>query len=353
VYFAWHDQGRSTVIIGSANERENHGLWRARAPGIFGLTLAVGFLHAAMAQQPAVNEYPLKPVRFVVVTAPGGGLDVVGRIVADRLSRHWLQPVIVENRPGAGGNIASEYVARGLSDGYTLLETTNNHNINPLIYKRAGYDPRRDFVPVVQLTEAPSVIVVNPRNPVRTLNDLVAAARVAPGKLVYAHGGNGQPTHVAMELFKRVAALDIAPVAYKGGGPATQDVIGGQILLAMSALPGMSQHLQSGALHVLAMTSAKRWPTLPDVPTVAESGFPGYQHMTWIGLMAPAGAPAARVSRINRAVAEVLTAAEVRKRILAIGALPVGASPAAFAAMLKADYQATARLVEEIGLKVN
>jgi tripartite-type tricarboxylate transporter receptor subunit TctC len=341
------------MVIGITSGRGNRGSRRICVRGIQALILAAVLSPAALAQQPAASDYPFKPVRFVVVTAPGGGLDVVGRIVADRLSRHWQQPVIVENRPGAGGNIASEYVARGLNDGYTLLETTNNHNINPLIYKRAGYDPRRDFVPVVQLTEAPSVIVVHPRNPVRTLNDLVAAARAAPGKLVYAHGGNGQPTHVAMELFKRVAALDIAPVAYKGGGPATQDVIGGQILLAMSALPGMSQYLQSGALRALAMTSAKRWPTLPDVPTVAESGFPGYQHMTWIGLMAPAGVPAARVSRINRAVAEVLTAAEVRKRILSIGALPVGASPAAFAAMLKTDYQATARLVTETGLKVN
>ena len=297
--------------------------------------------------------FPRKPVRFVVVTAPGGGLDVVGRIVADRLSRHWGQTVIVENRPGAGGNIASEYVARGLNDGYTLLETTNNHNINTFIYRQPGYDARRDFVPVVQLTEAPSVIVVHPQNPARSLKELVAAARASPGKLVYAHGGNGQPTHVAMEAFKSVAKIDIAPVPYKGGGPATQDVLAGQITLAMSALPGMSQHLQSGGLRALAITSANRWPTLPDVPSVAESGYPGYRHMTWIGLMAPAGAPREVVTRVNQAVAQVLQVPEVRQRILSIGAMPVGKSPSDFADMLKADYEATAKLVAEIGLKVD
>jgi len=306
-----------------------------------------------IADAQGVTAYPTKPVRFVVVTAPGGGLDVVGRIVADRLSRHWGQTVIVENRPGAGGNIASEYVARGNNDGYTLLETTTNHNLNAFIYKNPGYDPRRDFVAVVQLTEAPSVIVVNAQNPLRSLKELIAAARAAPGKMVYAHGGNGQPTHVAMEAFKSVAKLDIAPVPYKGGGPATQDLLANQIPLAMSALPGMSQHLQSGALRALAITSEKRWATLPDVPSVAESGFPGYQHMTWIGLLAPGGTPRDIVARVNAAVAAVLTQPEVRQRILTIGAQPVGKSAAEFEAMLKADYEATQKLVAQIGLKVD
>lgn len=304
----------------------------------------------ARAQAPV---FPAKPVRFVVVTAAGGGLDVVGRIVADRLSRAWGQTVIVENRPGAGGNIASEYVARGLNDGYTLLETTTNHNLNPLIYKNAGYDPRKDFAPVVQLTEAPSVIVVNAQSAHRTLKELVAAIRANPGKIVYAHGGNGQPTHVAMEAFKAAAQLDIPAVPYKGGGPATQDLLAGQVPLAMSALPGMSQHIQSGALRALAITSEKRWSILPEVPSVAESGYPGYQHMTWIGLLAPAGTPSAVIGRVNKEVSAVLAQPEVRQRIMTIGALPVGKSPEAFAAMLAADYEATRALVARIGLKVD
>jgi tripartite-type tricarboxylate transporter receptor subunit TctC len=300
-----------------------------------------------------VGDYPAKPLRFVCVTAPGGGLDVVGRIVADRLSRVLGQTVIVENRPGAGGNIASEYVARGSNDGYTLLETTTNHNLNAFIYSRPGYDPRKDFVAVVQLTEAPSVIVVNAQSPYRALKELVAAVRAAPGKMVYAHGGNGQPTHVAMEAFKNVAKLDIVPVPYKGGGPATVDLLAGQVPLAMSALPGMSQHLQSGALRALAITSENRWPTLPDIASVAESGYPGYSHMTWIGLLAPAGTPREIVVRLNQAVAAVLSLPEVRQRITTIGAQPVGKSPEAFSAMLKADYEATQKLVAQIGLKVD
>jgi tripartite-type tricarboxylate transporter receptor subunit TctC len=297
--------------------------------------------------------YPVKPVRFVVVTAPGGGLDVVGRIVADRLSRGLGQPVIVENRPGAGGNIASVYVARGSNDGYTLLETTTNHNLNALIYRNPGYDPRRDFVAVVQLTEAPSVIVVNAQSPYRSLKELLVAVRAAPGKIVYGHGGNGQPTHVAMEAFKSAAKIDLPAVPYKGGGPATVDLLANQIPLAMSALPGMSQHLQSGALRALAITSEKRWPTLPEVPSIAESGFPGYGHMTWIGLLAPAGTPREIVARLNREVAAVLQQPEVRQRITSIGAQPVGASAQAFEAMLKADHEATAKLVAQIGLKVD
>ena len=312
-----------------------------------------GLLVPLTAWAQSAPTFPTKPVRLVVVTAPGGGLDVVGRIVADRLSRGLGQPVIVENRPGAGGNIASEYVARGSNDGYTLLETTTNHNLNALIYRNPGYDPRRDFVAVVQLTEAPSVIVVNAQSPYRNLQALLAAVRAAPGKIVYGHGGNGQPTHVAMEAFKNAAKIDLPAVPYKGGGPATVDLLSNQIPLAMSALPGMSQHLQSGALRALAVTSEKRWPTLLEVPSIAESGYPGYRHMTWIGLLAPVGTPREIIARLNTAVAAVLQQPEVRQRITTIGAQPVGASPQAFEAMLRADHDATAKLVAQIGLKVD
>ena len=314
---------------------------------------AVTALAPGSALSQIAAAYPTKPVRFVVVTAPGGGLDVVGRIVADRLSRSFAQTVIVENRPGAGGNIASEYVAKGNNDGYTLLETTVNHHINSFIYKNPGYHPRKDFVAVVQLTEAPSVVVVNAQSPHRTFKDLLTAARAQPGKIVYGSGGNGQPTHVAMEMFKKAANIDFTHVPYKGGGPATMDLIAGQIPMAMSALPGMSQHLQSGALRVLAVTSEKRWPTLPDAPSIAESGYPGYSHMTWIGLLAPTGTPRDIILRLNKEVAAILMNPEVRQRIMTLGALPVGNSPAEFEAMLKADYEATQKLVAQIGLRVD
>ena len=321
--------------------------------GLVYLALSIGAAVPQIARAQSAATYPTKPVRFVCVTAPGGGLDVIGRIVADRLSRSLAQTVLVENRPGAGGNIASEYVARGNNDGYTLLETTVNHHINSFIYKNPGYNPRKDFVAVVQLTEAPSVVVVNAQSAYRTFKDLLAAARAQPGKIVYGSGGNGQPTHVAMEMFKKAASIDFTHVPYKGGGPATLDLIAGQIPLAMSALPGLAQHLQSGTLRVLAVTSGKRWPTLPDVPSIAESGYPGYSHMTWIGLLAPTGTPREIVLRLNQEVAKVLAIPEVRQRIMAIGAEPVGKSAADFEAMLKADYEATAKLVAQIGLKVD
>jgi tripartite-type tricarboxylate transporter receptor subunit TctC len=301
----------------------------------------------------AQADFPAKPIRVICVNAPGGGLDIIGRLVSDRMHRSLPQPVVFENRAGAGGNIATEYVARAAADGYTLLETTTNHNLNPFMYKNVAYNPRKDFVAVIQLTEAPSVIVAGAQTPYRTLKDLVAAARAQPGKIAYASGGNGQPTHVAGEMFKKTAGIDLLHIPYKGGGPATVDLLGGLVPVGMSALPSVAPHLQSGALRPLAVTSPKRWPTLPDTPTIAESGYAGFRHMTWIGMVAPAGTPSAVVARLNKEIATALANPEVRSRIRTIGAEPVGASPADFEAMLKADYEATAKLVSEVTLKVD
>jgi tripartite-type tricarboxylate transporter receptor subunit TctC len=314
------------------------------------LAWALALPCAALSQ---TGDFPSRVVRVICVTAPGGGLDIIGRLLADRLTRSLNQTVIVENRPGAGGNIASELVARAPADGYTLLETTTNHNLNAFIYKNPGYNARRDFVAVIQLTEAPSVIVAGAQTPYRSLKDLIAAARAQPGKIAYASGGNGQPTHVAGEMFKKVANIDLLHIPYKGGGPATLDLVAGQVPIGMSALPSVATHLQAGTLRPLAVTSPQRWPTLPETPTVAESGYAGYRHMTWIGILAPAGTPAAVVARLNKEIGAALANAEVRQRIVAIGAEPVGASPADFEAMLKTDYEATGKLVAEIGLKVD
>lgn len=301
----------------------------------------------------ATTEFPSKLVRVVCVNAPGGGLDIIGRVVADRLTKSVGQSVIVENRAGAGGNIASEYVARAAADGYTLLETTNNHNINAFIYKNPGYNPRRDFVAVTQLTEAPSVIVAGAQTSYRSLRDLIAAARAQPGKIAYASGGSGQPTHIAGEMFKKTASIDLVHVPYKGGGPATLDLVAGQVPVGMSALPSVTPHIQDGKLRALAVTSDKRWPTLPNTPSVAETGYPGYRHMTWIGILAPTGTPAAIVARLNKDIAAVLAIPDVRQRIITLGAEPVVSSAIEFEAMLKAEYEATAKLVTEIGLKVD
>ena len=225
--------------------------------------LAVASSHA-LAQ--AAADYPAKPIQFVICYAPGGGLDLVGRVVAERLTRSLGRQVVVENRPGAGGNIGSAFVAKAAADGYTLLETTNSHNINPFIYKNPGYDPRKDFAAVIELTEAPSILITHPSTPYRTLVDLVSAARAATGKIVYGSAGNGSPTNIAMEMFKVAANIDVTHVPYKSAAQANQDVVGGQIPLAMAALPSAMSHIQAGMLRPLAITSERRWPTMSRRP---------------------------------------------------------------------------------------
>jgi len=302
--------------------------------------------------QPAA-DYPSKPVRIVIVYAPGGGLDIVGRLVADRLTRSWGRTVVAENRAGAAGNIGTEYVSRMPADGYTLVLTTNSYNINPFIYKNPGYDARRDFTPVVQLTAAPSVIVAGSRSPYQTLKDVVSAARAEPGKLAYASGGNGSPTHIAAEMFRTAANIELTHIPYKGGGPANQDVAAGQVPLAMAALPSAMPFVQAGTLRALAVTTEKRWPTLPDVATIAESGYSGFSHVTWIGILAPTGTPAPVVTRLHKEIAAVLLTADMRERLIAIGAEASGRGPAEFEAALKAEYEATGKLVARIGVRVD
>lgn len=306
---------------------------------------------AGSARSQANTDYPAKPVLLVICYGAGGGLDMVGRIVADRVTRSLGRQVVVENRPGAGGNIGTASVAKARPDGYTLLETTNSYNINPFIYKNPQYDPKKDFAPVIELTEAPSVLIVPARSPYHSFADLVSAARAEPGKLVYGSAGNGSPTNIAMELLKATVNLPITHVPYKTAAQANQDVAGGQTPLAMAALPAVKSLIQSGMLRALAVTSPKRWSTLPDVPAIAESGYPGYSHMTWIGILVPAGTPPAIIARLERETAAALADPEVRSRIVATGAEPVGRGAADFEAMLKAEYETTGKLAARIGLK--
>ena len=331
----------------SANRGRSLAAWFA---GFVAYALAATALHVH-AQTP--SDYPAKTIHLVIVYAPGGGLDIVGRVVADRLGRNVGRNVVVENRPGAGGNIGTASLVNAPADGYTLLETTNSYNINAFIYKNPGYDPRKDFIPVVQLTAAPSVIIAHPRTPYRTVKDLVNAARAEPGKLTYGSAGNGSPTHIAAELFKSAAGIKLTHVPYKSAAQSHLDVMGGQIPLAMAALPSVIKHIQSGTLYAIAVTTEKRSPRLPDVPSIAEAGYPGFSHVTWIGIFVPAGTPQAIVARLNKEIVATLSHPEVRDRISAIGAEAVGGSPADFEAMLEADHDATGKLVAQIGLKVD
>jgi tripartite-type tricarboxylate transporter receptor subunit TctC len=315
-------------------------------------------LLAAMAMLPSTDagaqgNYPSKPIRFVVVVAAGGGADAVGRILAAHLYPKLGQPVVVENRIGAGGNIASEYVARSAPDGYTLLLTSNNHNVNPLIYQRPGYDARKDFVPIVELTQGPSVLITPPDSGFRSLKELIELARARPGTLSYGSSGIGLPTHIATEMLKQAANIDIIHVPYKGAGLSLQAVLGKQIPLVTASLSAAMPHIQAEKLRPLAMTGPARWPTLPDVPTIAESGYPTVISLVWLGILAPSGTPQPIVDRLNREIAAALSAPEIRDRITSLGAVPAGGSPADFDAMLKADYEANEKIVARIGLKVD
>lgn len=295
--------------------------------------------------------YPSKPVKLVLITPPGGGADSIGRIVAERLGSAMGQLVLPENRAGAGGNIASQYVAQAPADGYTLLLTANNHNVNPRIYKNAGYDPRRDFVPVVLLTQGPCVLATQPTSQFRTLGEVVEAAKARPQYIAFGSGGIGQPVHIATELFMAASHIQLLHIPYKGAGPALQDALGGQIPLVMSSLSGALPHIAAGKLRALGVTGDVRWHALPEVPTMAELGYPKATYWVWLGILAPVGTPSAIVERLNREINLALGDPTIRDRILALGTAPVGGSPAAFGKKLQADYEAVEELVARTGMK--
>ena len=311
------------------------------------LSIGVGFAGGGTAH--AQTAWPTKPVRIVIMVAAGGGADNVGRFIADRLTGRLGQAVIVENKTGAGGNIGTEYVARSAPDGYTFLLTTNSHTLNPLIYQRAGYE-KSDFVPVIELCEGPIVLATAVRFPYRSLKDVVDAAKARPGSLAYGSSGIGLPVHIAAELFKQAADIDVVHVPYKGAGQSVADAVGAQVPLVMASLSAVSPHIQSERLRALGITGASRWPNSPDIPTMAEQGYPVMQ-MTWLGILAPRGTPGPIVERMNREINAILDLPDVRERLLAQGFAPAGKTPADFDAMLDADMELNRKLVAKLGLK--
>jgi tripartite-type tricarboxylate transporter receptor subunit TctC len=302
-------------------------------------------------QVAAQTGYPSRPVQLVVITSPGGGADAMARFVAQRLASPLGQSVVVENRAGAGGNIASQYVAKSPADGHTLLVTANNHNMNPLIYADAGYKSERDFIPVVQLSEGPSLIVVPRNSKFQTLAQLVTAAKAEPNTIAYGSAGYGQPVHIAMELFMSAAKIQLLHVPYKGAAPALQDALGGQVPVAISSLVGALPHVTSGGLRALAITGASRWPALPDVPTVAELGYPEATYAIWIGIMAPAGTDMAIVNRLNKEIGAILAEPAARERVVSLGAFPGGEPQPLFQAKIQKDRTIHQLVVERTGMK--
>lgn len=300
----------------------------------------------------SAETYPAKPIRFLVGFPPGGANDLVARAVAARLSPRLAQQVVVENRPGAAGNIATEFVARAAPDGYTmLLGSVASLAMSPGLHRKVPFDPINDFAPITQAVAVSSLLVVHPVMPVRTLKEFVALAKKQPGKLNLASPGTGSIAHLASELFKRTAGINVLHVPYKGGGPAVIDALSGQVECLISLISTGAPHVQSGKLRGLAVTSGKRSPILPDVPAVAESGYPGFEASGWLGLLFPAKTPDAIVDRLYRETVAVVNMPEVREQLQRSGLDPAPSSPEAFRAYIKSELAKWTRLINEAGIR--
>jgi len=314
---------------------------------------AVLFLVSALACAAAVAQpaYPAKPVRFIVPSAAGGGTDIIARAISLKLSGELGQQFVVENRPGAGQMIGIELAARSPADGYTILMAASTLAINPIMYKKVPYDPVRDFAPITQAATLPNVLVVHPSLPVKSMSELIAYAKERPGQLNFASAGVGTSPQMSIELLKSMAGIDMVHIPYKGTAPGVVDLLAGQVLVmapnVLTALP----HIKSGRLRALAVTSAKRSVALPDVPTVAEAGLPGYDSTQWYGVLAPAGTPRDVVARLHDGIVHALRDAEVGKRLAADGAEPVGSSPEEFAAFIRSESEKWAKVASAAGIK--
>jgi tripartite-type tricarboxylate transporter receptor subunit TctC len=308
---------------------------------------------AAFAFAQAPVAYPTKSIRLVVPFPAGGATDILAREVAKHLTETWGQSVVVDNRPGAAGNIGSELVAKSAPDGYTLeMGTVGTHAINASLYSKMPYDHVKDFVPVILVAGVPNVLVVNPSVPVNSVQELIAYGKANPGKLNFASSGSGTSIHLSGELFKVMTGVQMTHVPYKGSAPALQDLIGGQVQLMFDNLPPSLPQIKAGKLRALAVTSAARAPALPDVPTVAETGLPGFEASSWFGVLAPAGTPPAIVTKLNAEIAKWLTSAEAKEKLVSVGANIAGGTPDDFARHIAAETAKWAKVVKESGAKV-
>jgi tripartite-type tricarboxylate transporter receptor subunit TctC len=321
-------------------------LLRAAALTLFVMT---GASEGAPAQ-----TYPDKPIRLVVPFPAGGTTDILARAVGQKLGEHLGQQVVVDNKPGAGGNIGSDIVAKSAPDGYTLvMGTVGTHAINASLYKKMPYDHIKDFVPVSLVALVPNILVAHPSVPVNSVKDLIAYAKANPGKLNFASSGNGTSIHLSGELFKTAAGVEMTHVPYKGSAPAVTDLLGGQVQLMFDNMPSALPHVKAGKLKALGVTTAKRFPAAPDIPTIAEAGVPGYEASSWFGVLAPAGTPKEIVNKLSSEIAKILQTPEIKERLLSQGAEPVGNTPDQFAAFIKAETAKWAKVVKESGATVD
>ncbi|TMH15392.1 MAG: tripartite tricarboxylate transporter substrate binding protein [Betaproteobacteria bacterium] len=319
-----------------------------RAAASLSAALAVSALRAAA----AADAYASKPVRFVVAFPPGGVTDIIARSIAQRLTVRLAQQVVVDNRPGAGGNIGTDIVAKSAPDGHTLLMgSAGPLAINASLFGKMPFDPIRDLAPVTLAASTPNVLVVHPSLRAATVRELIALAKARPGEINFASSGHGTPAHLAGELFNSMAGVKMVHVPYKGAAPALTDLLGGQVQLMFSTMPPALPHVKDGKLRALAVTSAKRSPATPELPTVDEIALPGFEANTWHGVVVPAGTPAAIVARLNREIVAILHLPEVVERLSAQGAEAVGSTPEEFAAYIRSETAKWAKVVRDSGAK--
>jgi tripartite-type tricarboxylate transporter receptor subunit TctC len=310
-------------------------------------------LALVVAPAAAQSGYPAKPLRFIVPFPPGGATDIITRTIAQKLSEQVGQPVVVENRPGAGGTIGSDLVAKAAPDGYTLLmATTSTHSIGPTLNPKTPYDVERDFAPVCEVATSANVLIVSPALGVNSVRELIAAAKAKPGQLNFASSGTGTIVHLSGELFKSMAGIDIVHVPYKGTALAQPDLMSGQVSMIFDNIVSAMPNIKSGKVKALAISARKRSPLVPDLPTVGEAGLPGFTSDAYFGVFVPAATPREIVDRLNRELVKAVTSADVREQLARQGAEPVGGTPAALAAAVKADTEKWARVIRQANVRL-
>ena len=326
-----------------------------RFSGWLSACATVGLLLMGLSVIPAARaqDYPNRPIRMIIPFAPGGGTDIVARLIALRLADSMKQSIVIDNRAGGGGNIGAEMAARATPDGYTLLVgSATILAVNPLLTK-VNYNFARDFAPITQLGSQPHLMVVHPSMPVNSVREFVNFAKGKSARINYASSGNGGPAHLGGELFKIVSGVDMTHIPYKGAGPAVIDLVGGQVQMGIISIASTIQHVRGNRLRALAVSSPKRVAVVPDLPTIAENGYPGFEVRSWYGLLAPSGAPAALVDKLNASVAGVLRQPDVIARLVIDGAEPGGDTPAEFAAYIRSEVERWSKVVKSAGIRAD
>lgn len=297
----------------------------------------------------AADAYPFKPIRMIVAYPPGGGTDIIARLIADKLGKELGRTIVIDNRPGANGNIGSEIAANAQPDGYTLLMGTANLTVNPSLYRKLGYQTLRDFSPVSLVTQTPNILVIHPSVPVKSVKELVAFAKAKPGKLNFSSNGAGSVAHLAGELFKSDAGIDITHIPYKGAGPALIALIAGEVQLMFANPLAVLPHIAGGKLRALAITASMRSAALPELPTMEESGLPDFVAVSWYGILAPAGTPKDIVLKLNRAILKGLSQTDLREHLLKGGSIPVGSTSHEFSVFINAEIVKWREIIKKSG----